>query len=259
MDCKNCNDALRTDYSYCPSCGAKVIRNRITAKNLFYDFTERFFNLDNTFLKTFLHLFTKPHLVIGGYIEGTRKKYLNPVAYITIALTLSGILLFLLRKVFYDRVDWASLLEGPGAEMQMKTIEVMFDFNTFIFLLYIPILAIAAYFSLNKKEFYLSEYVVVFIYILAHYSILTFPISLLLLIMAPSLYLKLGIYFILFILFYSIYVLQKLNGYKKSILLFRSGVFSALTIVGFIGLILFLIVLLFATGIFSLSDFTPKA
>ena len=42
MNCKNCDLPLRTDYSFCSNCGAKVIRNRLTLKNLWYDFTERF-------------------------------------------------------------------------------------------------------------------------------------------------------------------------------------------------------------------------
>ncbi|MDO6470350.1 DUF3667 domain-containing protein [Maribacter sp. 1_MG-2023] len=90
MECKNCHTNLRTDFSYCPDCGAKVIRNRLTVKNLWYDATERFFNIDNTFLITFKHLFTKPDEVIGGYINGVRKKYLNPTSYFTIAITLGG-------------------------------------------------------------------------------------------------------------------------------------------------------------------------
>ena len=96
MQCKNCGNQLRTDYSYCPNCGAKVIRNRITVKNLWFDIVDRYFNLDNTFLKTFLHLFTKPQIVIEGYINGIRRKYLNPISYLGISLTLSGFLVCLL-------------------------------------------------------------------------------------------------------------------------------------------------------------------
>ena len=72
MFCKNCERQLRTDFRFCPDCGAKIIRNRITLKNLWGDVVERVFNIDNTFLKTFGHLFSKPEVVIEGYIEGTR-------------------------------------------------------------------------------------------------------------------------------------------------------------------------------------------
>ncbi|MGB3152312.1 MAG: DUF3667 domain-containing protein [Maribacter sp.] len=37
--------------------------------------------MDNTFLKTLLHLLIKPEIVVDGYIGGIRKKYLNPISY----------------------------------------------------------------------------------------------------------------------------------------------------------------------------------
>ena len=66
MNCKNCNSTLRTDYSFCPDCGAKVVRQRITNKSLIYDFLERYFNLDNTFLKTIWHMLIKPEEVCAA-------------------------------------------------------------------------------------------------------------------------------------------------------------------------------------------------
>ena len=81
MHCKNCNTALTKTQNYCFECGAKVIRNRLTIKNLLAHFSEQFLNYDNNFLKTFLHLFTKPEVVIGGYIDGTRKKHVNVIPY----------------------------------------------------------------------------------------------------------------------------------------------------------------------------------
>ncbi|WAC01775.1 DUF3667 domain-containing protein [Lacinutrix neustonica] len=75
--------------NYCNGCGAKVIKNRLTMRNLFEDFTYNYLNYDNKFLRTFLNLFTKPEAVITSYIDGTRKKYVNVISYFAIALTLS--------------------------------------------------------------------------------------------------------------------------------------------------------------------------
>lgn len=84
MHCKNCSNNLRTDYSFCSVCGAKVVKQRITNKSLVYDFLERYFNLDNTFLKTIKHMLIKPEKVCGGYISGLRKRYLNPLRMLAI-------------------------------------------------------------------------------------------------------------------------------------------------------------------------------
>lgn len=81
MDCKNCNIPLTVTDDFCRSCGAKVIRNRLTLKNLFAHITETFFNYDNKLLKTILHLFTKPDYVIDSYVKGVRKKYINPISF----------------------------------------------------------------------------------------------------------------------------------------------------------------------------------
>ena len=77
MECKNCKGLISLSISYCPNCGAKIIKNRLTVKNLFGSFVAQFLNYDNKFLQTFISLFTKPEKVIGSYINGTRKKYVN--------------------------------------------------------------------------------------------------------------------------------------------------------------------------------------
>lgn len=120
MNCKNCVNSLQTDYSFCPDCGAKVIRNRLTIKNLLSDITERHFNLDNTFLRTFFHLFTKPDVVINGYVNGTRRKYVNPISYFGIALMLAGFLMFFMRKVFDFEVDLDAFDQGMNPEFTKK-------------------------------------------------------------------------------------------------------------------------------------------
>ena len=66
--CKNCGTQLGETEDYCSACGAKVIRNRLTIRNLWGDFTEQFLNYDNKLLKTFVQLFRNPEDVIGSYI-----------------------------------------------------------------------------------------------------------------------------------------------------------------------------------------------
>lgn len=73
MNCKSCNNTLRDTQNYCDDCGAKVIRNRLTPKVLATQVNKEFISFDNKFLKTFIDLFTKPEVVINGYINGTQK------------------------------------------------------------------------------------------------------------------------------------------------------------------------------------------
>ena len=60
MACENCETPLTTESDFCNHCGAKVIRNRLTLKNLFAHFGEQFLNYNNKFIQTIIYLFKKP-------------------------------------------------------------------------------------------------------------------------------------------------------------------------------------------------------
>lgn len=182
MECKNCQNNLRTDFSYCPDCGSKVIRNRLTVKNLWYDATERFFNIDNTFLTTLKHLFTKPDAVIGGYINGVRKKYLNPISYFTIAITLGGLFVYVYTEFFpnalefdflYQSGDSMTEAEKIGQDLQKKINTYMFKYQSLVYIAMLPFLAlISRLVFINKKQFNLSEHFVINIYAYSQMSII---------------------------------------------------------------------------------------
>lgn len=181
MECKNCSTPLRTDYSFCSNCGAKIIRNRITLKNLWYDFTERFFNLDNTFIKTFKHLFSRPDEVIVGYIKGARKKYLNPISYFTIAITLGGLFVYIHNEFFPDALDFKFLYpdvnslsdaDKMGYDFQKKINTYLFKYQSLFYIAMLPFLAlISRLVFINKKQFNLSEHFVINIYAYSQMSI----------------------------------------------------------------------------------------
>jgi len=255
MKCKNCELPLRTDYSFCSNCGAKIIRNRLTLKNLWYDISERYFNVNNTFLRTFWHLFTKPDLVIGSYIDGVRKKYLNPISYFGIALTLSGILVFLIKNFFIDAINFEANFQGANPDFANKWKNITFDYSSLFFISYLPLITISAFLVFNKRKFNFTEHFIIAIYVLAHYSIVSFPLSLTSLIISPENYTVFGQVFMIIVFFYFIYTYQRLNKYKSGKLIWRSFLFSTLLVILFFILIIAIMLLLFATGVFELSDF----
>ncbi len=260
MHCKNCENALRTDHSFCPKCGAKIIRNRLTLKNLWYDITERYFNVDNTFLKTFWHLFTKPQVVIGGYIEGIRKKYLNPISYLAIALTLSGITLFVMRKKFMNGIDFSQFSGGQNLDNEVgeKIMTATMDFSSFIFLLYIPVFALAGRVAFNQRNYNMSEHLVTAMYSLAQYSIVSFPISVLVLLISPENYFSLIWPMMLFMVIFALYVVNNLNKLKAMQRIIRSLLYIFIWGVGYLSFMILFWVILLVIGEISLNDFAPK-
>lgn len=105
MDCKNCGAPLEDNAGFCSYCGARVITERISFKFLFKEFVDKVLSVDNRLLKTFLHLFYKPEVVIDDYINGVRKKYFNPLSYLLISITLAGLYFFFLKDMIDESIN----------------------------------------------------------------------------------------------------------------------------------------------------------
>lgn len=257
MNCKNCEKPLRTDYSFCANCGAKIIRNRLSFKNLWFDITERYFNVDNTFLKTFLHLFSKPEVVIEGYIEGIRRKYLNPVSYLGIALTLSGFIVFLINK-YSNQIDFDVFESGMDSDAMKPLMDFTMDFQAILFVLYIPMMAIASWLAFEGKKYNFTERLVVFMYTLAHYSLFVFVPSILLLIVVPELYGKFSMVFLLAMYLYSAYVIKRITKLKGINYWARVILFFVIFTIFYFSLSLVIMIFLMISGEISIQDFAPR-
>ena len=256
MECKNCKNKLTDGVSYCELCGAKVIRNRITVKNLWEDFLETYINVDNSFLRTFWHLFTRPAAVIDGYINGLRRKYMNPISYMGIAITLSGLLVLLIQKNA-KRIDIDIFEQGINPSFGDKVFNFTNDYYSLLFLLFLPVFAFAGWLTINKKGYNLTEFLVVSLYSLAQFSILSFPFSIAIMIWYPEGYMTFSFVFSFFMVSLFIYVCQMISRYKLGTFLLRMMVYIMLLVVGYLGLIIVVYILLFATGTITLEDLKP--
>lgn len=257
MNCKNCATSLRLEYRFCPTCGAKTEVRRITFKALFKDVIDRFLNLDNSVVRTFTQMITKPEAVINGYISGLRKRYLNPISYLGIALTLSGIMIFVMQKMYGGEIDFTGGAENVNPEFSRKWSNLAFDFNAVFFLTYFPVFAVPAYLLMNKVRFNLAEHFVVLVYTISEFSIISFPVSLAFLIYDAEHYMDYSRYTLVFTFVYVLWVLWRLNRYKLLPFLGRSIAYSAMAVVLFFILIIGIMVILFATGYFEFNDFRP--
>ena len=257
MECKNCKGPLSDVAFYCAQCGAKVIRNRLTPKNLIRYSIESYFNIDNSFLQTFITLFTNPKDVIHGYITGLRKKYMNPISYMTIAITLSGLIVILMQQyggemdtnIFNQNVNQEGLQKFSD-----KVMGFMADYYSLIFLLYVPVFALAGWLTFNRNGYNLTEYLIVILYIMAQYSLITFPISLGILLFDPENYISWSLPLAVLMVALMIYIIQIMNRFSLGAFLGRMMVFLMLLLVGYIGVIILIYILLFATGTITLED-----
>jgi hypothetical protein len=177
MNCKNCGAPLEEDAGYCSYCGARIIDERISTRFLMQELLDKVLSVDNKLLKTFLHLFTKPHAVINDYINGIRKRYYNPFSYLLISLTLSGIYVYFLKDAMLETLETVD----PNAsnpmmnnEFNKNFINLFSDYQAFFTVSNIPIYAFMSWLVfLNRKMYNFYEHLIIYLYAASHTAIIS--------------------------------------------------------------------------------------
>ncbi|MEM9680376.1 MAG: DUF3667 domain-containing protein [Bacteroidota bacterium] len=220
MVCKNCGTELNDTQNFCYHCGAKVIRNRLTPKVIAHQVNEEFFSIDNKLLLTFIDLFKRPEDVINGYIDGTRKKYINVIQYFAISLTLVGIQVFLMNTFFSEYLDMeVPFLEGLPEEAKNDTnnpfadidFEIFNDYQSFFYIVSVPISALStwlAYYIIGERRFNFTEHLVINLYYSAQVIIVTAFISIFFLVFGFD-YLLISSFLTLLTFIYFFFVLKR--------------------------------------------------
>jgi hypothetical protein len=234
MTCKNCQTELEVKDNFCKNCGGKIIRNRLTIRNIFEQFSEHFLNYDNKFLQTFICLFTKPEDVIGGYIDGVRKKYVNVISYFAIALTISGLQLVILDKFFPEAMDMSALtVQGSGQDSN-EMMSFIREYQSLLMMVNVPAYAFISYIVFyTLKKYNYTEHLVIFMYALSQLTIIGVLITVTSAISGLSIaHASLILMPVQFI--YSLFCLQKL--YKLSIkgMILRTLLFFLITLIIFV-------------------------
>ncbi|WP_111683394.1 DUF3667 domain-containing protein [Winogradskyella tangerina] len=248
MNCKNCHTELKEHDDYCSNCGGRVIRRRLTFRNLFEHLSETFFNYDNKLLRTIIQLFKEPEDVIVSYINGVRKKYVNPVSLFGLALTLTGIYIIIVNKYFPEMFDFASLAAEGQQEMQRKQMAFIQEYQSIISMLYVPLYALMAKIVfIGKKQFNYTELLVVFLYIQSQISIISAIIIVLLGVVGLSSSIV-GMLTLPLMILYTAYCLKRIYQLSLSEIILRTILFGAVLFVFFVILTIALLVVMYFNG-----------
>lgn len=248
MKCKNCHTDLSPDSDFCNSCGGKVIRNRLTFRNLFEHISETFFNYDNKLLRTFIDLFKKPEIVIGGYIEGIRKCYVNPISYFGLAITLTGLYLLILNKFYPEAMDYSAFVMEGQEEMQKKNVGFVQEYISLFMMLNIPIYALIARITfVGLKKLNYTELLVVFLYWQSQTSIITSIVV----VIAAMLGITQGIMSMIFLplmALYAAFILKRLYRLNFGQIMGRTLLFLVILGVVMVIIIIIVIIIMLITG-----------
>lgn len=245
MNCKNCNTNLSQESDYCFNCGGKVIHNRLTLKNLAQHLGETFFNYDNKLFKTIICLIKAPEEVIDSYVQGIRKRYINPISFFGISLTLTGFSIFIIRKFYKNALDASQFLNNSeiysnkaSQDIMASSTDFSLEYSSLIYASMIPIFALISWVIFHNKRYNFTEHLVTYMYSMSLYSITSVILGLLVLLISPDFYLTFGMYLYLVALLYHCYLLKRLFEMNLKEIILKTFLFLILFFVVFVGLTL---------------------
>ncbi len=260
MICKNCQAELTEISDYCYSCGGKVIKNRLTLKNLFNYFVETFFNYDNKFLQTIINLIVYPKDVVDTYVHGTRKRYIEPLAFFAISLTLSGVYIFVVRKVFPELFEFSELYTNDAQkEFANKITDFTTEYISLLNFAIIPALALISRIVFYNNRYNYTEHLVVNFYTMSLFSMFSVVVTLLIAAFIPTSLLTIsGLLYIVFFIYYC-YLMKQLFELSFKQLLVKIFIFIPLFLFFYFGFSILLVIIALVTGNINLQDFAPPS
>jgi hypothetical protein len=266
VECKNCQTELQEQDDYCPSCGGKVILNRLTFKNLFEHINETFLNYDNALFLTFIHLLKKPENVITSFVSGVRKRYVNPINFFALSVTISGISIFFIKKFYLQHFDIVAIfsdMEMFSNNASKKMLEnyssgSALEYGSLILSAIIPLFAIISWIVFYNKKYNLTEHIVLYLYSVSLYSICSVIFGHLILLFIPHHYIAFAFLSYPILLLYHCYLLKRLFKLSLSELILKTFLFLVIFTAVYIGFGILSFIISLATGSVNLQDFTPK-
>ncbi|MDX1462226.1 MAG: DUF3667 domain-containing protein [Marinirhabdus sp.] len=258
MNCKNCETQLEPHDRFCKFCGAKIVTTALTYGYLANEVSERFFNIENNLIwRTIKDMFRRPGEVIHGYINGIRKRHLNPASFLALAITTSGLFLFLMQKFFQENMDasWMGQEDNPMLQ-DMGWFDFMYEYQSIMYLAFIPIYALLAkftFFNYKGRNKYL-HHLIVTTYTQAHLSVVYFIPGLIA--MALDINFFKYTYFFTFplMIVFSAYVYKRFYQLTLGKIVGKTLLFAAITLVLYIGFSIAFVAILFITGTIDFEE-----
>jgi hypothetical protein len=84
--CRNCNTHLAPEQAYCWACGQKRLSGRLTLHEIARDLIHAVFHVDRSAISLVRVLLVRPGNVALDYVQGRRKRYFGPFAFLFIVV-----------------------------------------------------------------------------------------------------------------------------------------------------------------------------
>jgi hypothetical protein len=84
--CRNCDGDLAFGQAYCGACGQKRATTRLTLHEIAHDLLHAFVHVDRSVLSLVRMLLVRPGTVALDYVQGKRKRYFGPFAFLIVVV-----------------------------------------------------------------------------------------------------------------------------------------------------------------------------
>lgn len=103
ITCKNCG--YQSDLKFCPNCGQKTSVKRLEMKSLLHELPHAIWHVDKGIIYNIIQLFKRPGYAIKDYLDGKRKNFYHPLAYMLLVLGTMLVAMNLMQVHYYDPVQ----------------------------------------------------------------------------------------------------------------------------------------------------------
>lgn len=172
--CKNCGEII--DGNYCSHCGQKTSVGKITASNILDEVATSVFQINRGFFFTVMALFKRPGSAIKEYLDGQRKKYFKPIAYV---LTLSTVYFLVSRATGQNTwmgdiiTGWSNGIIESDENIDVPLVLRWFSKNfAYTTLLLLPVFSLASFLSFRGLGRNYVEHLVINTYTTGQQAIL---------------------------------------------------------------------------------------
>ena len=130
--CLNCRAPIAAGQNFCAACGQRTnVRSQITMHEIGHDLVHAITHADHSIFALIRALLTRPGEVAREYVQGRRKSYFGPFAFLVIMVGLASAVILL------TGIEWFSPFKhGRAAELLQRHVNL-------VILLQTPLLAAA--------------------------------------------------------------------------------------------------------------------
>lgn len=144
--CKNCDGVLLPAYKFCPQCGQSAKIKRLNLKQVRKDLLKKFLHAEMGIVYLTKALALRPGIVAREYFEGKRKRYYEPLKYLTLSVGIS-----VLATEYFDLMSTARAGANPVSVFVARHLNVILMFS-------VPIAAFISWLFFPKKRYNYAEH-----------------------------------------------------------------------------------------------------